>query len=84
MTSTVGIAGLMISPGRPGCPFDPAPALRARQEEGPLTRVRLWDGSTPWLVTGHAEHRALLADQRVSVDHTRDGMPRTTQGSPAP
>jgi cytochrome P450 len=55
--------------------------MRARQEEGPLTRVRLWDGSTPWLVTGHAAHRALLADQRVSVDHSRPGMPRTTQGS---
>ena len=37
-----------------GCPFDPAPAMRARQQEGALTRVRLWDGSTPWLVTGHA------------------------------
>jgi cytochrome P450 len=55
--------------------------MRARQEEGPLTRVRLWDGSTPWLVTGHAAHRALLSDQRVSVDHSRPGMPRTTQGS---
>jgi cytochrome P450 len=63
------------------CPFDPAPAMRARQEEGPVTRVRLWDGSTPWLVTGHAEHRALLVDQRVSVDHSRRGMPRTTQDS---
>nr|WP_209648663.1 cytochrome P450 [Kibdelosporangium banguiense] len=63
------------------CPFDPAPAMQARQQEGPVTRVRLWDGSTPWLVTGHAEHRALLADQRVSVDHSRPGMPRTTQGS---
>ncbi|HEX6360680.1 cytochrome P450 [Actinophytocola sp.] len=66
----------------PGCPFDPAPAMRARQKDGPLTRVRLWDGSSPWLVTGHAAHRALLAEQRVSVDHSRQGMPRTTQGSP--
>jgi cytochrome P450 len=55
--------------------------MRARQTEGPLTRVRLWDGNTAWLVTGHAEHRALLADQRVSVDHSRPGMPRTAQGT---
>ncbi|MFE5563982.1 cytochrome P450 [Amycolatopsis japonica] len=66
----------------PGCPFDPAPALRAAQAEGPVTRVRMWDGSTPWLVTGHAEHRALLVDQRCSVDHSRPGMPRTNQGAP--
>jgi cytochrome P450 len=80
VTSTVGTPEYDITRA-PGCPFDPAPAMRARQEEGPLTRVRLWDGSTPWLVTGHAAHRALLSDQRVSVDHSRPGMPRTTQGS---
>ncbi|MET8764671.1 cytochrome P450 [Lentzea sp. NPDC004782] len=66
---------------KPGCPFDPAPAMHARHAEGPVTRVRLWDGSTPWLVTGHAEHRALLADPRVSVDHSHPGMPRVTQGA---
>jgi cytochrome P450 len=65
-----------------GCPFDPAPAMRARQAEGALTRVRLWDGSTPWLVTGHAEHRALLADQRVSVEPA-NGTPRLSPGEAA-
>jgi cytochrome P450 len=60
-----------------GCPFDPPPALRELQE--PLTRVQLWDGSTPWLVTRHADQRALLGDPRVSADITRPGYP-----SPAP
>ncbi|TDD07513.1 cytochrome P450 [Nonomuraea deserti] len=58
-----------------GCPFDPPPQLRSRQEEGPLTRVRLRDGSTPWLVTRYAEQRALLGDRRVSADVTRPGYP---------
>ncbi|MFF7655586.1 cytochrome P450 [Streptomyces sp. NPDC007983] len=58
-----------------GCPFDPPPALRATTEEGPLARVGLWDGSTPWLVTRHAEQRALLGDPRVSADITRPGYP---------
>ncbi|MFC4563794.1 cytochrome P450 [Nocardiopsis mangrovi] len=58
-----------------GCPFDPPPTLRARQEEGPLSRVRLWDGSTPWVVTRYAEQRALLADPRVSADISRPGYP---------
>ncbi|WP_247195894.1 cytochrome P450 [Streptomyces sp. GESEQ-35] len=60
----------------PGCPFDPAPAMRDRREEGPVVRVRLWDGSTPWLVTGYAEHRAVLSDPRVSASPTTPGLPR--------
>lgn len=68
-----------------GCPFDPPPEARARQQEDPLARVRLWDGSTPWLVTGYAEQRTLLADPRVSSDPDRPGypspVPRNPEGS---
>ncbi|EOD65000.1 cytochrome P450 [Amycolatopsis vancoresmycina] len=66
-------------PRAAGCPFDPPPAARALQEETPLARVRLWDGSTPWLVTRYADQRELLVDPRVSADITRPGYP-----SPAP
>jgi cytochrome P450 len=59
------------------CPFDPPPGLYAQRQEGPLTKVRLWDGSTPWLVTGYAEQRAVLADPRVSAEIDRPGYPRT-------
>jgi hypothetical protein len=62
-----------------GCPFDPPPELKTHQEEGPLTRVRIEDGSTPWLVTRYDEQRTLLADPRVSSDITNPGYP-----SPAP
>ncbi|WP_116100716.1 cytochrome P450 [Amycolatopsis thermalba] len=61
------------------CPFDPPPAGIELMKQGPLARVRLWDGSTPWLVTRFDEQRALLADPRVSADITRPGYP-----SPAP
>ncbi|MER6007799.1 cytochrome P450 [Nonomuraea angiospora] len=64
------------------CPLDPAPAMRARQEEGPLSRVRLWDGSTAWLVTGHAEHRAVLGHPKVSVEPAR-GIPRLSPAEAA-
>jgi hypothetical protein len=52
MTSTLPPAGAAAPPDYPmaraaTCPFDPPPALQAVQEQGPLTRVRLWDGSTP-------------------------------------
>jgi len=63
-----------------GCPLDPPPALSDLQAEAPFARVRLWDGSTAWLVTRHAEQRALLADPRVSADPYRPGYPFQSQG----
>jgi cytochrome P450 len=82
MTSTLDSAGMATAeiPSYPmarakGCPFDPPPGLRDLQQKGPLTRVRLWDGSTPWLVTGYAEQRAVFADPRISADVTRPGYP---------
>ncbi|WP_344855754.1 cytochrome P450 [Amycolatopsis ultiminotia] len=77
MTSTLDPAGApdFPMPRADRCPFDPPPAARGLQEEAPLARVRLWDGSTPWLVTRYAEQRALMADPRVSADVTRPGYP---------
>ncbi|MFF4273710.1 cytochrome P450 [Streptomyces sp. NPDC001536] len=57
------------------CPFDPPPGLKELQDQGPLAKVRLWDGSEPWLVTRYAEQRALLGDARVSSDIDRPGFP---------
>jgi cytochrome P450 len=63
-----------------GCPFDPPPALRTL---APVSRIRLWDGSTPWLITRHADTRAILADPRVSADARRAGFPHTSAGAQA-
>jgi cytochrome P450 len=62
------------------CPFDPPPALRALQDQAPISRVRLWDGSTPWLVTRYEDVRALLADPRISSD---SALPHYPYQSPA-
>lgn len=62
------------------CPFDPAPELTAQP---PVSRVRLWDGSTPWLVTRYDDVRAVLADPRISVDATQPGFPHTNAVSKA-
>jgi cytochrome P450 len=70
-------------PRAAGCPFDPPPELRRRAAEMPLSRVRIWDGSTPWIVTGHAEQHALLADRRVSVDERMPGFPHWNEGMAA-
>jgi cytochrome P450 len=63
-----------------GCPFDPPPALRT---SAPVSRIRLWDGSTPWLITRHPDTRAILADPRVSADARRAGYPHTSAGAQA-
>ncbi|HVW33955.1 MAG TPA: cytochrome P450, partial [Acidimicrobiia bacterium] len=75
-------AGLPVFPmaRAPGCPFDPPPALREAQRRGPISRMRLWDGSAPWVVTGHREQRALLSDPRLSADATRPGYPHVSPG----
>ena len=63
-----------------GCPFDPPKDLRRLQAQAPITRVRLWDSSTPWLLTRYAEQRALLADPRISADTTLSGYPFVSAG----
>ncbi|MGI5491281.1 cytochrome P450 [Microtetraspora malaysiensis] len=79
MTETVNPAEVPQFPGTRAarCPFDPPPVLHALLEQGPLAKVKVWDGSTPWLVTRYEEQRALLADPRVSADVTRPGYPRS-------
>jgi cytochrome P450 len=64
-------------PRATGCPFAPPPQLRELQDRQRLAKVRLWDGSTPWLVTRYADQKSLLSDQRCSVDITRPGYPYT-------
>src|SRR6184192_4406128 len=57
------------------CPYDPPPRLAQLQRDAPISRVRIWDGSTPWLLTRYDDVRAVLADRRFSVDPTRPGYP---------
>ncbi|AXX30643.1 cytochrome P450 [Actinosynnema pretiosum subsp. pretiosum] len=74
-TPTPDLAPEFPMPRSPEHPFDPPPRLREAQEAGGLSRVRLWDGSTPWLITKHAHQRELLRDPRLSADFLRPGYP---------
>jgi len=67
-------------PRAAGCPFDPAPRLQQLQAEAPITKVRLWDGSTPWLVTRYDDQRALFADPRISADSSNPHFPALSPG----
>lgn len=57
------------------CPFAPPRQMLDTSATKPVSRVRIWDDSTPWLITGHEVARALFADSRVSVDDRIDGFP---------
>src|ERR1700733_14430031 len=63
-----------------GCPFAPPPEVMQLAQARPLSRVKIWDGSTPWLITGYEEARALFSDSRVSVDDRRAGFPHWNEG----
>ncbi|SES25308.1 Cytochrome P450 [Lentzea xinjiangensis] len=52
---------------RAGCPFDPAAGLTELSERGRIHRIE-HNGDTVWLVTGHDEARAVLADPAMSAD----------------
>lgn len=62
------------------CPFAPAAAIRGAE---PVSRVRIWDGSTPWLITRHADQRDLLNDPRLSIDEKKPGYPHMTRSRAA-
>jgi len=62
----------------PECPYAPPAALQPLPVQAPVSRVRIWDGSTPWLVTGHAEQRVALSDPRISVNEHQTGFPYQT------
>lgn len=55
------------------CPFAPPPPMLGNPKG--LFRVKIWNGSTPWLITGHEEARTLFSDSRISVDDRIDGFP---------
>ncbi|MEU0236285.1 cytochrome P450 [Nocardiopsis sp. NPDC006198] len=62
------------------CPFQPAATVRRLTAEAPVSKVQIWDGSTPWLVTRHADQRALLTDPRLSINEKLPNYPHMTRG----
>lgn len=49
-----------------GCPFDPPDGYREPAGRAPIHRLSFPRGRDGWLVTGHAEAKAVLADTRFS------------------
>ncbi|MFE1173098.1 cytochrome P450 [Streptomyces sp. NPDC058773] len=53
-----------------------APMLRTLQSQGTVHRVRTVEGDEAWLVTGHAQVRQLLDDDRLSRSRPEPGAAR--------
>jgi cytochrome P450 len=81
MTDSVACPALFPMPR--ACPYDPPPELARLQRQAPVSQVRIWNGSTPWLLTRYNDVRAALADPRVSADPRRPGYPHTSSGAAA-
>ncbi|MCV7032064.1 cytochrome P450 [Mycobacterium sherrisii] len=64
----------------PACPFAPPPDSLALNTSRQLSRVRIWDGSTPWLIHGYEAIRTLFTDSRTSVDDRLPGYPHWNKG----
>jgi cytochrome P450 len=60
---------------RTGSPLDPPVEYARFRAVGPLTRVRMWDGRTAWIVTRREEVLQVLASPDMSADPTREGYP---------
>ncbi|MEU5211546.1 cytochrome P450 [Streptomyces sp. NPDC020742] len=57
------------------CPYHPPTGYQPLRAAGPLSQVTFYDGRRVWAVTGHAEARALLSDQRLSADRQNPAFP---------
>ncbi|MCX4966630.1 cytochrome P450 [Streptomyces sp. NBC_00654] len=73
--------GTIAFPQDRTCPYHPPTGYRPSPgaEQRPLSSATLFDGRTVWLVTGHAEARALLADPRLSADRENPAFPIPTE-----
>ncbi|WP_239015558.1 hypothetical protein [Archangium violaceum] len=64
-------------------PLDPPAEYKRLRKEAPITRVRVWDGSTPWLISRYEDAHAALGDPRLSLDFRLPGFPHTSPTSAA-
>ncbi|MEU9486824.1 cytochrome P450 [Streptomyces decoyicus] len=66
------------------CPFDPPQEYRTLREEAPITPVTFPDGTNGWLVTRHADVRAVLSDQRFGANRRPARAAALPAGTPLP
>ncbi|MGW0994694.1 cytochrome P450 [Streptomyces sp. NPDC002523] len=82
MTEPDEIPGYPI-PRDPRCPLDPPAAYLRPQHSAVLPRVRIWDGSRPWLVTRYDDAVQALGESRLSGNYRLPGFPLSSASAAA-
>lgn len=85
MTITASEASAGETPFFPApraCPFTAPPQHTEFREAGGLHKVTIWDGSTHWLATRHADIRAVLSSPSFSADVRHPGFPLVHSNQP--
>ncbi|TAK69014.1 MAG: cytochrome P450 [Actinomycetota bacterium] len=62
----------------PEHPLDPPPILAQMQAGAGVCPAKMWNGTTPWIVTRFADLQQMLSDQRLSVNAELPGYPAFT------
>ncbi|MEV6771782.1 cytochrome P450 [Nocardia sp. NPDC051030] len=75
MTTTERETELPDFPIPRGCPFAAPPIYDQLRTESPISRVRMRDGESAWLLTRHEDVRAVLSDPRFSANKAAPGFP---------
>ncbi|MFJ5801262.1 cytochrome P450 [Streptomyces decoyicus] len=66
------------------CPFDPPREYRTLRDEDPIAPVAFPDGTNGWLVTRHADVRAVLSDPRFGANRRPARATALPAGTPVP
>jgi cytochrome P450 len=66
------------------CPYHPPTEFEQLRATDPVSRVRLWDGSTAWLLTRYDDVRKALSGGPFSANDRTPGFPRVTAGTSNP
>jgi len=61
-------------------PFNPPGDYARLRAHEPFARVRLWDGSHPYLLTNYDDIRAVLSNQKFSCEPNQEGFPHVFEG----
>ncbi|MES2187889.1 MAG: cytochrome P450 [Pseudomonadota bacterium] len=84
MTTEMGTGTTeLVYPMQRSCPFNPPDEYSRLRREAPFARVRLWDGTRPYLLTSFADIKAVLSHPQFSCEPGREGFPHVYEGRKA-